>query len=319
MNRFPANIESHQSYLAEDIVNTFASLFSGLPDAWGTITGQCVKQKVEAEHYRHHLEGKVSLGIYPLRRDGQCSWFAIDIDHDDIAQAVAVIEQFAAIGFNGGVYLERSKSKGYHVYGFLSDWVPASQVRLIARYVLKQAGLPASTEVFPKQDNIAPDAFGNYLNLPYFGGNNKDGRRMMLDLKSLSPIPLVAWLRMVQAFPVSVLPLVLENLPRDEAKQKQGHTPDEIVEMLRSPLAVGRRRPTLIKLAGYLRYRGVPEEVAVSLLLPWAEKKFVEPLASREVEIHIRGIYRRYGARSMGVDEGQLVKEIPEEIERSWK
>jgi len=97
MNRFPANIESHQSYLAEDIVTAFASLFRGLPDAWGTITGQCVKEKVTLEHYRRHLYGKVSLGIYPLRRDCQCRWVAVDIDRDDVVQAIALIEQSTTV------------------------------------------------------------------------------------------------------------------------------------------------------------------------------------------------------------------------------
>lgn len=319
MIRFSPNVKNHQSYLAEETVTAFASLFRGLPDAWGTITGQCVKEKVTLEHYRRHLYGKVSLGIYPLRRDGQCRWFAVDIDRDDIVQAIAPINQFAALGFNGGVYLERSKSKGFHVYAFPSDWVPARDVRLIARCALKQVGFTPSTEIFPKQDSIGPDAFGNYLNLPYFGPDNEAGRRMILDLKSRCPIPISAWLEDVQVFPVHGFPFVLENLPREEAKQKQGHTSKEIVEMLQMPAAIGERRPTLIKLAGYLSYRGVPEDVAISLLLPWAEKRFVEPLPPQETERHIRGIYRRYGTRTLGIDEAQLVEEIPNEIEEMWK
>ena len=307
MIRFSPNVKNHQSYLAEETVTAFASLFRGLPDAWGTITGQCVKEKVTLEHYRRHLYGKVSLGIYPLRRDCQCRWFAVDIDRDDIVQAIALINQFAALGFNGGVYLERSKSKGFHVYAFPSDWVPARDVRLIARCALKQVGFPPSTEIFPKQDSIGPDAFGNYLNLPYFGPNNKAGRRMILALKSLAPIPLIEWLHMVQVFPVNALPLVLENLPREDPKPKQGHIQEEIVGMLQEPLAVGERRPTLIKLAGYLSYRGVTEDISVALLLPWAEKRFVDPLPPQETERHIRGIYRRYGTRTLGIDEAQLV------------
>ena len=71
--------------------------------------------------------------------------------------------------------------------------------------------------------------------------------------------------------------------------------------MLKQSLPVGERRPTLVKLAGYLRYRGIPEEVAVALLLPWAEKRFREPLPPEELERHIRGIYRRYGVRERRV------------------
>ena len=68
--------------------------------------------------------------------------------------------------------------------------------------------------------------------------------------------------------------------------------------MLTTPLTVGERRPALIKLVGYLRCRGIPEEVAVALVLPWAKTSFTEPLPAEEVERHIRGIYNRYGMPS---------------------
>lgn len=119
----------------------------------------------------------------------------------------------------------------------------------------------------------------------------------MVDPQTLIPIPIDDFLRYCRRFPADALPLVLDNLPQAETNQKQGHAPEEIAGMLSQPLAVGERRPTLIKLAGYLRYRGIPEEVAVALLLPWAEKWFMEYLPLREIEQHISGIYRRYGVR----------------------
>lgn len=76
-----------------------------------------------------------------------------------------------------------------------------------------------------------------------------------------------------------------------------GHSSNEIVEMLTHALVIGERRPTLVKLAGYLRFRGIPEEVTVALLLPWAQKCFSEPLPAEEVEHYVRGIYQRYGMR----------------------
>jgi hypothetical protein len=108
-------------------------------------------------------------------------------------------------------------------------------------------------------------------------------------------MPLEKFLQHLRVFPADALPLVLENLPKVEANQKLGHTPEEVAGILSRPLAVGQRRPTLAKLVGYLRYRGIPEEVAIGLLMPWAEKQFTEPLSPEEVEHHIRGIYGRYG------------------------
>jgi hypothetical protein len=280
------------------------------------VGGGCIKEPVTTAHYRRHLAGSGSLGIYPLRQDGRCRWFAIDIDEENLGSAIAAVEKLHELGFNRGVYLERSKSKGYHVFGFTSDWVPAKDLRYIARQAILQAGLRHSTEIFPKQDVADAIRFGNYLNLPYFGGHNPDGRRMMLDIETLGPVPLSRWLEVAETFPADALALVLSALPRQE-DTPQRRDPQGIVNLLSQPLAVGERRPTLVKAAGYLRCRGIPEDVAVSLLLPWAAAKFVGLLPPEEVEKHIRGIYRRYGTRTLDVQEEEMLREIPEHLQEA--
>jgi hypothetical protein len=219
--------------------------------------------------------------------------------------ALKLMEALGYYGANQGLFLEKTKSKGFRVWLFLSAPVPARHVRRLFRAALGRAGLPSSIEVFPKQDFVGkptpsnPFPVGNYVHLPYFSGGPSGPRsgRVFVSPKTLTPIALGELLERPQVFPVDALPLVIENLPRAETNQELGHTPHEIADMLSKLLAVGERRPTLVKLAGYLRYRGIPEEVVVALLLPWAQKAFNEPLPAEEVERHIRGIYGRYGVR----------------------
>ncbi len=258
------------------VAEHFSALFPGRTDVWGALHGQAVKEQVTLNHYRRHLEGQTSLGIYPLRPDGLVRWLAVDIDQPDPDLPLAVMDALYGLGINRGVYLERSKSKDYHVPILLSDWTPAVDIRRIARAAVSRAGLHTKTEIFPKQDRLTPETpYGNYLNLPYFGGDNPEGRRMVLNPRDLTPVPLKAWLETVETFPTGSLPLVLDALPREpEASQRQGHPTSEVVDMLSATLAPGSRRPTLVSLAGYLRYRGVAEEVAVALLLPWAQQHF---------------------------------------------
>ena len=54
----------------------------------------------------------------------------------------------------------------------------------------------------------------------------------------------------------------------------------------------------MVSLAGHLRSRGIREEIAVELLIPWARQHFSPPLPDNEVEKHVRGIYQRYGVVS---------------------
>ena len=98
---------------------------------------------------------------------------------------------------------------------------------------------------------------------------------------------------------------------------KVRHTTEEFVELLQKTLVVGERRPTLIRIAGYLRFRGIPEDVAVALVLPWAEKRFSEHLSKEEIEKHVRGIYKRYGVRGLPVDEEQVLDRVPEDLQKN--
>ncbi len=307
-NNSSANPKSKQTGRA------FSALFRGRADAWGALPPKCNHERVTLAHYERHLRGQMSLGIYPLLDDGTCSWIAADLDQpgaaswhhgpDDAVPALSFMESLGYYGVNQGVYLEKTKSKGWRIWLFFSALVPAKHARRLFHSALAKSGLPLSIEVFPKQDFVGkpipsnPFPVGNYVHLPYFGGGPSGPRsgRVMVNPKTLNPIALGDFLGL-RRFPADALPVVLENLPQAETNQEPGHTPHEVADMLSKPLAVGERRPTLVKLAGYLRYRGVPEEIAVRLLLPWAEKAFNEPLPPEEVQQHIRGIYGRYGVK----------------------
>jgi hypothetical protein len=197
---------------------------------------------------------------------------------------------------NRGVYLERSRSKGWHVWVFFDAPVPARDIRRVLRHSLALAGLPASTEVFPKQDRLGNGTrLGNYVNLPYAGGDRPDGRRMMVNLDRLSPIGWERFVDEVERFPSGALSLVTDVLPGDRQSRVDQAETGWLAEMLASRIPVGARRPSLARLSGALRSHGLDEDTAVALALPWAATAFEEPLPEEEVERHVRGIYRRYG------------------------
>lgn len=283
--------------IADSVTEAFASLFQGRTDVWGALRGQAIKESVTLAHYRNHLAGNVSLGIYPLRPDGRIRWCAVDVDIQDSAPSLRVLAALCSLGLRQGVYLERSKSKGFHIIIILSDWAQAAHVRRMAKAALRDAGLPQTTEVFPKQDRLTTDTpWGNYLNLPYFGSDNPEGRRMVVDPNSLTPLPLQVWLDQVEPFPVDALPPIVEVLPgKLGVTQRQGHSKAELLNKLSGNHELGARRPTLVSLAGYLRCRGIAEDVAVMFLLPWASQHCNPPLPEAEIKKHIRGIYSRYG------------------------
>src|SRR5918996_5714911 len=93
----------------DPMVERFSSLFAGRTDVWGAVHGQAIKSPVTITQYRNHLAGKTSLGIYPLTLQGLVRWFAIDIDKQDPALALRLVETLRTFGIAHGIYLERSK------------------------------------------------------------------------------------------------------------------------------------------------------------------------------------------------------------------
>lgn len=315
---------------SQELVEAFASLFRGRTDVYGWLydeTGpddhkySTEKEPVTLALYHAHLLGKRWLGVHPLVGD-RCRVGATDLDEKDFQKALAIRNTLQELGLKA--YIAETKHKGYRILVFFD----APQLARDVRLVLKAANekLQLACEVFPKQDSLPPGSLkegeiGSFINLPYFGdrcpfltGDNK-------------PVSLEFALDHIKCNTEEHLRRALEKIPRktDESPLRQmlGHSSDEIVDMLTHALAIGERRPTLVKLAGYLRYRGIPEEVALALLLPWARKTFAEPLPPEEIERHIRGIYTRYGTRASHLDEKDVLEHVPEGlhevIEEVWR
>ena len=162
----------------------FIERFSGLQRAYGTttITGLRDDGKNQVNSFvqrgepivdlwEKHLGGEEpSLGIIPITDDNSCRWGCIDID-DFTIDLKAVNAKLHEREFP--LILCRSKSGGAHLFLFTKEHVPAALMRLRLTEMAASLGY-ASHEVFPKQTQILSERgdTGNFLNLPYFGGDN---------------------------------------------------------------------------------------------------------------------------------------------------
>jgi hypothetical protein len=223
----------------------FMRLFSGRADCWGALYGECIRQPVTQKSYFLHLIGKASLGIYPLFDDGTCRFASVDIDRDDRELVLRVREELWNVGLKR-VFIERSKSKGYHLWVFFSEALRASDVRWIINSALEKLG--ARYEVFPKQDYLREGEIGNYINLPYFQGLQwTPGRRVVVDSKTFEPISLEKFLDEAEHSLVDPeeLALMLEGLPPipkrlSTALERPAEIPNVDVEKLQVSERVSR-------------------------------------------------------------------------------
>lgn len=167
------------------------SLFNGLHRAYGEYKlpnkkfdngekhkgrAQTVKATVTPEVWESHLNGKMGIGVIPIRDDNTCFFAAIDIDSYKDFDILALEEQVRKHEFPVAVC--QSKSGGAHVYMFAAEAVPAAKIRSKIKEIAKVLGHP-SAEIFPKQDKmLTKDDIGNWINMPYF--NAKDTTRFCI-------------------------------------------------------------------------------------------------------------------------------------------
>jgi hypothetical protein len=173
----------------------FGQLFAGRTDCYGRYTvteqrqdgkqkgrGNTVREQVTDDTYAAHLAGRIRIGLVPIRVDGTVSWFAGDID-DYSVNLVEINRKAQKLELP--VVVCRSKSGGAHLHCFVRGTVKAGiAIRLMKDWVAK-LGYPKA-EVFPKQDTVTEETFGNWINLPYHNAAQADAYALGLGDEKLS-------------------------------------------------------------------------------------------------------------------------------------
>lgn len=135
-------------------------------------TARTVRAPVTLELWEQHLSGDQPLGIIPIRDNNTCLWGSIDIDEYDIsfADMVRLVEKEKL-----PIVPCRTKSGGVHLFLFMAEPVPAELMRVRLKEIAALIG-HGTAEIFPKQSAMQLERgdLGNWLNMPYFGGDETD-------------------------------------------------------------------------------------------------------------------------------------------------
>ena len=276
-----------------DKIRLFKGLFMGLRSVYGTYdpkTGKVrqVKEPVTDDVIRAHLTGKQSYGAYLLvgNRTGA---LAVDFDENELCLPISFVA--GAKRYAVSAYIERSKSKGYHVWIFFEKGgVPARKARLVAHKILADMGRPR-TEVFPKQDALANGVlYGNFIHAPLFGALVPQGRTIFVDPAEPTKPYSDQWelLSRVQRVPELRLDAVVRSCDLGEPRQvteepesngriESGHntSPFGLPPCARRMLAEGvvsYQRVSCFRLAVHLKRNGMPYDLALVTLKAWAQK-----------------------------------------------
>ena len=137
----------------------------------GKLNGKAytVKEPPTEELFKKHLEGKEpSLGIIPITQDNKCYWGCIDVDEYKLDHKT-LLQKIRSLKIP--IVMCRSKSGGAHLFLFVEKAVSAALMQKTLRGLAASFGF-SSSEIFPKQIDISEGRYGNFLNLPYHGGDS---------------------------------------------------------------------------------------------------------------------------------------------------
>ena len=161
------------------------NIFAGNTDAYGqdvpkgddpAAGGMRVDSKLSEIVLEGHLRGAHGIGVYPTwhDRDGvlMASWGCCDIDTGDWSEAYSLATALRAMGMVP--HIERSRSKGWHIWIFPEIFVTAKDMRRALKVAYAAIELPAK-EANPKSEQLKPGQVGNYVRMPYKGALSNKG------------------------------------------------------------------------------------------------------------------------------------------------
>ena len=282
-----------------DAIETFMLLFGGRTDAYGTWEGGSVKSAVSYNSFARHLYGEELIGIYPLTDGSSVRWGCSDIDVDDIDSARNLQTALKIKSINS--FVEKTR-RGYHVWVFANDWVPAAVMRRAFLSAHEAINLVAK-EVNPKQEEAT--GLGNYVRLPYPGGidNIPENRYMLLD-KDDSPMPLKDFIKEAYATRTNInllSPLAEKHKPRSKVhfnnlaiSANVNSSLDKVNGYIATiwrngPMEGNDRSNTLIRMCHYMFEYGTPINDAYTILVD-ADKRWGKFHLRPDAVVHLTKI-----------------------------
>ncbi len=256
-----------------------------------------------------HLKGEETIASYQLSEENTIRWMCLDVDlkkgsedNEENRQkakkhTLALGERFRSLFGRNGFLVERSGSKGWHLWVFFEP-VSAFLAYSVGRWVDEKTPHPMeiSVEVYPKQTLVG--SYGSMVKLP-LGVHQKTGVRCFFVNGRFEELE-DQWdaLANVRTFTeqelkdiISTYNVSLAKTIRYDTQQidRLGALPC-ITNMMNEGLQEGARDEGMHVLAAWAKRRDIPESIA-SVMLHAVNEKSPYPLEENVVDTKLESAY----------------------------
>ncbi len=128
------------------------------------------KEPLTVDVLRKHVAGELTTGTYQIDQN-TVKWMCTDHDGKDKTelkgQVTAVRQALLDRDVSeSAMLIEDSGLKGYHLWTFFEEPVPAPFAYKLGRLAVSDVRLDGRVEIFPKQKNLSANEYGNLVKVP---------------------------------------------------------------------------------------------------------------------------------------------------------
>jgi hypothetical protein len=205
-------------------------------------------RRVSLETIREHLNGRQTIGLYGLNPNTQrCKWVAIDADYENALEDLLKLQwKLRQDGVQAA--LEKSR-RGAHLWIFAERPLLARDCRIYIYNLASRLkvpvkggrGLAEGIEVFPRQDHLGPEEFGNAIRGPlgvhcatgrhywFFGAADNPEAQLnyLLRLRKITEIELLHFVSGLE-MPEEFQPKPKIELPPYDPSRREFHILDHV-------------------------------------------------------------------------------------------
>lgn len=188
--------------------------------------GECDNRKLlplSNDVIRKHLEGYITIGVYPMLEDETCYFLAVDFDKQNW-QADAKAFLTTCRNNDIAASLERSRSgNGGHIWIFFSEPVSSLLARQLGSYLITETmsqrhelDMKSYDRLFPNQDTLPKGGFGNLIALPLQKAPMEKDNSIFLDENLIPYTDQWAYLSQVKKLSLKDIRSLLEQVTREK-------------------------------------------------------------------------------------------------------
>lgn len=181
-------------YYTKDGRRTFSPACKSRKNLTGYCPNKCNECKdkhyigLDAVEVKRHLLGVDTFGIYPLLKGDVCQLLAIDFDDKDFKESALEFSKICSSHNLDNLIEISSSGCGAHIWLFFNKPIKASKIRRLGTYLLYEAmekskgiNFNSLDRMFPSQDYVPINGYGNLIVLPLQGSKAKEGKTIFAD------------------------------------------------------------------------------------------------------------------------------------------